>query len=772
MKYVFKFRETSQNVMNRIGGKGASLVRLTSLGMPVPPGYVISADSFLDGSIREDALTEIKAVVAALDSSRTFAVRSSALNEDGDNASFAGQYETITNVKTTEVIDAIKSVVGSARSSRVEKYTESRGSEYEGIGIVIQEFVKPEFAGVIFTSDVITRSSKYMVGNYVKGEGELLVSGAANASEFKMNCIKYAYEGNDEFRKYARILYKYCSKIRDYYKSPMDIEWAVSGGKVYILQARPITTLKRIDLDAFNINGSMSDESLLTKTNVGEIFMSPVSPMTYSVLELINTMLDLPCALDFINGQAYMNISVICSMMVSLGVSEKKAFENIRDLVGNMPEGITVPIHPFDKNKFLKNLFRLFTGKLNNYGRTKMSRRDKSEMIRNLPDIARSMADSIRSITTNEELYKYWTDVMMVSLNDGLSAVLTECGTQMVPLFSMRNKITKVAGEEMANKLLSGCVGILDSMKPLLLLEDVKAGRMSRDEYMKICGQRCVNEMELSMPRPYENPSYLDDLIANGNSGADLYSMRKSQEEKFDAALKEFDSLYPKKSKWIRVQIEKFKEANQFREDIRSKGVWIFSVLREFLLCAGKINGIGDDIFMLYLDECMKLLKGDKSVLKFIEGRKLSHEKNLSYPDFPGLILGEFNPEIWMKDPLRRNDFYCATKKIDYGADVKGFPGASGVVEGVARIITDISHIDELIPGEILVTTATNIGWTVAFGKVSAIVTDIGAPLSHAAIVAREFGIPAVVGCGNATTVIKSGDRIVVDGTNGTVSKV
>ena len=103
-------------------------------------------------------------------------------------------------------------------------------------------------------------------------------------------------------------------------------------------------------------------------------------------------------------------------------------------------------------------------------------------------------------------------------------------------------------------------------------------------------------------------------------------------------------------------------------------------------------------------------------------------------------------------------------------SDIKGFPRAAGKVTGTVRVISDISHIDEVQKGDILVTCATNIGWTLVFPKVSAIVTDIGAPLSHAAIVAREFGIPAVVGCRNATTVLKTGDTVTVDGGRGTVT--
>lgn len=103
-------------------------------------------------------------------------------------------------------------------------------------------------------------------------------------------------------------------------------------------------------------------------------------------------------------------------------------------------------------------------------------------------------------------------------------------------------------------------------------------------------------------------------------------------------------------------------------------------------------------------------------------------------------------------------------------ADIKGYAGASGTVEGTVRILRNPSEAANLIPGEILVTTATNIGWTTVFTKAAAIITDIGAPLSHAAIVAREFGIPAVVGCGNATQMLHDGDRVRVDGSAGVVT--
>ena len=100
---------------------------------------------------------------------------------------------------------------------------------------------------------------------------------------------------------------------------------------------------------------------------------------------------------------------------------------------------------------------------------------------------------------------------------------------------------------------------------------------------------------------------------------------------------------------------------------------------------------------------------------------------------------------------------------------IKGFAGAAGIVEGMVRRIDCMEDGDQIQPGEILVTTTTNVGWTPLFPRLAAIVTDVGAPLSHAAIVAREMGIPAVVGCGNATMLLKTGDRVRVDGVHGIV---
>lgn len=767
MKYIFSFKEISEDVSALCGGKGASLARLTKLGMPVPEGFVITASAF-DGELLPEALRELETLISTLSDKHTYAVRSSALCEDGENASFAGAYETVTDVKRQDIVSAVKRVAASADSLRVKKYAESSGTESGGIAVVIQRFVRPEFAGVVFTSDPINGSAAAMRGNYVRGEGEALVSGEKNAEEFAFNAMKFSYTGKGEFERYAKGLFKCCERIRNGYGRPMDIEWAVSGGKVYILQARPITSLKRMDRDSFKVNGSLAGEYLLSKTNVGEIFMRPVSPVTFSVLELICDAMGMPCFIDNVCGQPYANLSVICSLMVALGAKEESAFKMIEEIAGELPEGVRVPVFPFDRKNFRRKMRKLFLSR----DKKKTSRKDKREFKERMIEIADELINEVRCLPDNNSLIDFWETKGTEFLSNALGAIMR--GVNIFPLFTTKKRLSDICGEKLANELCSGGAGTLDSMKPLLLLEDVIRGDMSREEYIRLCGHRHVNEMELSAPYPYEDKAFPDNIIEEHlRSGTDVHKMRADSEKRYNEAVGKFKEQFPRKAKWLEKTLHSFKEANRSREEVRSKGVKLFCIMREFLLRAGEINGIGENVFMLYFTEVMELLKGDKRALAHIPERRENYERYLSYPPFPNLIYGRFEPEKWLADENRRQDFYSEKMDTDsLSADIKGFPGASGVVTGRVRVILSSDCAEELLPGEILAAPATNIGWTVVFPRAAAIITDIGAPLSHAAIVAREFGIPAVVGCGNATTVLKTGDMVTVDGARGMVTVI
>jgi pyruvate,water dikinase len=180
---------------------------------------------------------------------------------------------------------------------------------------------------------------------------------------------------------------------------------------------------------------------------------------------------------------------------------------------------------------------------------------------------------------------------------------------------------------------------------------------------------------------------------------------------------------------------------------------------------------LGDNIFFLSMDEMTALLAGDRSPLSAIPARRDMYQRYSALPPYPAIIYGRFDPFQWAADPNRRSDFFDSrqTKSAIRSTTITGFAGAVGCIEGIVRCIDRVEDGDQIQTGEILVTSITNIGWTPLFPRLAAIVTDVGAPLSHAAIVAREMGIPAVVGCGNATMLLKTGDRVRVDGGRGQV---
>ncbi len=275
----------------------------------------------------------------------------------------------------------------------------------------------------------------------------------------------------------------------------------------------------------------------------------------------------------------------------------------------------------------------------------------------------------------------------------------------------------------------------------------------------------------MSAPRPAEDPAWLDREV-EGVRGAltDVRTLLARQQEHRAAALDRFRARHPRKVRTLRRRMARAAAAARGREAGRSEVIRAFWVLRTFLLRAGELTGVGEDVFFLAVDEVLALLDGDRSALDHVAARRETHRRYAALPPYPTLVRGHFDPFRWAAAADRRSDVFDETRDVaPLGDAVTGFAGAAGVVEGVVRVLASVADGAALETGEVLVTTVTNIGWTPLFPRAAAVVTDIGAPLSHAAIVARELGIPAVVGTGNATTRLRTGDRVRVDGGRGTV---
>jgi pyruvate,water dikinase len=252
--------------------------------------------------------------------------------------------------------------------------------------------------------------------------------------------------------------------------------------------------------------------------------------------------------------------------------------------------------------------------------------------------------------------------------------------------------------------------------------------------------------------------------------------MLETQRARFDAALARFRARYPKKVGKLKKQLEKSAEAIRKREAVRSEITRQIWVARTWARRAGDLTGTGDDIFFLTYGEILELLRGTDTATANIPARREMYERYRALPPYPLVIHGRFDPFQWAADPERSQHIFDACgeildRKFKGPSDdcILGTPGSAGKVEGKVRRLDTPEEWDKLEQGEILVTSLTNIGWTLVFPRAGGIVTDIGAPLSHAAIVARELGIPAVVNCGDATRRLYTGDIVRIDGMAGTV---
>jgi pyruvate,water dikinase len=336
-------------------------------------------------------------------------------------------------------------------------------------------------------------------------------------------------------------------------------------------------------------------------------------------------------------------------------------------------------------------------------------------------------------------------------------------------------RLKKLVGEDDANILLSGAgtdAAPLASLGPLLGLAKLAGGEIDKETFARQYGHRGPHEAELSIPRPGEDPNWIDaQLAALPQAKNDVRTLLASQAGARQTAWDRLVAYYPNKTEKVRRQITIWGKIARNREDTRSEGVRVMWVERAFALRAGEITGLGDNIFFLSIGEILALLGGDKTALSYIPTRRTTYERYCALPVYPTIIRGQFDPFQWAEDPERRCDVFEAnqTHIAPESEAITGFPGAQGIVEGPARVILNAEDGSQLQAGEVLVTTLTNVGWTPIFSRASAIITDIGAPLSHAAIVARELGIPAVVGCGNATMCLHTGDLIRVNGGAGTV---
>ncbi len=673
---------------------------------------------------------------------------------------------------------------------------------------MVQQLVPADAAGILFTINPVTGGRDQVVINASWGLGEAVAGGQVTPDIVVVDragdgIVGYQVGGKevmtvpagtgtreqdtpaglratavlspDEASELTRV----GLAIEELYGQPMDVEWARAERRLFVVQARPITGLPAVAGSGDQWNDSLDGDYLWSNGNLGEALPDVMTPATWSFIELFMSREISPPTLPGYNGWArvggrfYMNVSMSASLGRVAGISVRRFVRLSEPVFGKLPPTQDIPLVQLPRWRIIRLMVPVFVTTMRRAWR---NHKRLPEFVAGAAGRCDELRAEIQRIDDASALAGVWLSQIQPFFMVACDMLAASGAGGASALLGVPNKLAALVGEADATVLLSGQLAgdaQLASLGLMTGLAQLARSEIDRATFVRLYGHRSSHEIEVSVPRPAEDADWIDRQLAGlkdaTHSAEDLLAGQET------ARLAVWDRLgqQPKKAAAARAMVTRWAEAVRGREGARSELARSFWLLRVWLLRAGELTGHGDDLFFLSLQEILDVLHGDWAPLSEVPGRRATYDTYCALPSYPALIRGRFDPVRWAADPDRRADHYDERRTIAPPGDtVTGFAGASGVAEGMARVISKVEDAGQLGDGEILATTVTNIGWTPIFPRAAAVVTDVGAPLSHTAIVARELGIPAVVGCGNATMRLHSGDRIRVNGEKGTVEVV
>jgi pyruvate,water dikinase len=803
----------------RLGGKGAGLLRLFALGLPVPAGFVVTVDAFRRwGTIREDALpNEHRAPLwAALDAlgGGPVAVRSSAVAEDSGGHSFAGLHETVLDVRGPEaLLAALTRCWASSASERAVSYRRAAGlpDSAADMAVVVQRMVNAERAGVLFTRDPL--GSDDIVCEAVEGAGEALVSGRVSPQRWTLArdgaVILSRPEGIPLMDDVClRELAAVGLRLEAALGGPQDIEWAQAGGRTWLLQARPITALP---------TSGPEDRTVWSNTNVGELLPEVCPPMSFSVVQLFvadlfgallgRLGLDLGTSplLGLVGGRVYVNMNAAAALMRRLPGMGRKSYA---DFFGGDQAALRealAGLRPEDQPEASASGWRVAL-RLPGVLLWVLSRafRPLPAWVVGFGDEGRALAPRDLAALPDAELPARIRRLLAFmsdpARSDGMAFAFVAVGSaQFLGRFCRR--FLGDADGSVVNRLLSGLGGVASAeaaldlgrlaqsarelgIAPAMLaapsfgalramLEETGAGKewLARwGAFLEQHGHHARGEMDVALPRWSEEPDFLfaalrGCLEAPPEAGPLAVFARSAQErEALEARCRRaLNPLLRRVFNWLLVRAQL---GVALREGAKSEFVRRVGFCRAILLEAGaRLLARGalervDEVFLLDLDELPAALDGSLPDLTARTARRRAELATFRACDHPAVVVGRFDPRRHLHQPAE-----VAETRLFRGICV-----SPGVAEGPARVILSAASGARVLPGEVLIAPFTDPGWTPYFLTAAAVVMDLGGVLSHGAVVAREVGVPAVVNVGPATRCIRTGQRVRVVAFRGEVT--
>jgi len=782
------------------------------------------------------------------------AVRSSATAEDLPGASFAGQQESYLNIEGAErVLMAVKRCWSSLWTARAMAYRAQKGIQAGSVSmaVVVQRMIAADAAGILFTVNAVTGARNEMVIEASWGLGEAIVSGRVNPDTIVVDKatgeIRHMQVGEkaimtvpvaegtvevevDSQKRACAVLsseqigeiVRTGCHIESLFGGPQDIEWAIAGKKLYILQARAITSLaasitnaEQMDValtpvapgdDAWDRGNDKPPQpfDLWTRTNFGENLPFPVTPLTSTGFPLImgqniDPAQTGPQVARRYYGRLYINEGAIMHML-----SEDYGLPSfvIDSMWGSNRRGkhkSKGKFRPWRLARRIPSLLRMLS---------QQRKKGKARSGKQTPEQFFAQIDS----WVNDFMQRDWQGLDDRALwAQGIPAwsergayVMSKNIAVSAPSAVMFGLLERLVGwwakrKEITHDLITGISGVYSAeVGPMLWrmaqalrearLEDVvldnspgealkqlrqmpEAGAfLGQFETFLLChGHRCPNEVELLHPRWAEAPQQVIELLAGyvqaGDSLNPEEAERRQRQRRDEAVALVEKRLGPLRRTILRAVLAKAQNAVRVRDNSRYAVTrFLFPTRKIFALLGQHWAERGwlsqpDDIFFLTVSELEKLVaRGDPAALghdlhELVANRRLAYE--YWFTVVPPDVIGPDGVPVVEEE-----------KEVMV---LEGVAASGGRARGVARIVRDPREAARLHAGEILVTQATDPGWTPLFPLVSGLVLEIGGQLSHGAIVAREYGIPAVLNVQGAMRRIRDGQVITVDGNTGKV---
>jgi rifampicin phosphotransferase len=776
----------------------------------------------INADIPSDVVNTVSHYLSRIGEEHAYAVRSSATAEDLHHASFAGQQDTYLNIIGKEaILQHIKKCWASLFTERAVLYRIQNKIDHKlvYIAVIIQRMVLPQASGILFTADPVTSNRKLLSIDASFGLGEALVSGLVSADCYKVlegkivdkrivtkKLAIYARKAggtettqiNPEKQNTQSLtdqqilqLAVIGKQIESHFGFPQDIEWCLVDDTFYIVQSRPITTLFPIP--------EANDQENHVYVSVGhqQMMTDPMKPLGLSFHLLIT-----PAPMRKAGGRLYVDVTHMLAssasrnmLLTNMGQHDplmKDALVTVverGDFIKSSPNDQKAPIPNRNNSDMAKEIENnpTIVHELMNRSQTsieELKQNIKTKSGSELFDFILEDIKELKRILFDPQSTAVFMTAMNAShwLNEKMMEWLGEKNAADILSQSVSNNITSEMGLallEVADVIrpYPDVIDYLQHVKDDTFLEELvkfNGGQEARDaiiEYLNKYGMRCSGEIDITRTRWSEKPVTLVPMILTNiknfepNAGQRKFEQGKQEawnkEQELTNRLKQLPDG-EQKAKETKIMIDRVRNFIGYREYPKYGMVSRYFVYKQAILKeAERLVNAGvihekEDIFYLTFEELHEVVRTNQLDYQVISKRKDEH-KYYERLTPPRVITsdGEIIAGKYKRDSL-------PTQAI------AGLPVSAGVIEGRARIILNMDEAD-LEEGDILVTTFTDPSWTPLFLSIKGLVTEVGGLMTHGAVIAREYGLPAVVGVENATKLIKDGQRILVNGTEGFV---